>query len=58
MAAVLYRCPKTGMAVQAWFSEAAQDDESFETVTCTACAGIHYVNPMTGKVLGGDEGSD
>jgi hypothetical protein len=57
MAALIYRCPKTGQNVQAWFADdgSEHDGEAYETVTCTACRMVHLVNPRTGKTLGGDE---
>jgi hypothetical protein len=55
MAAVIYRCPTTGLNVQAWFADSPSDNdgETFEVLTCTACKQSHLVNPKTGKVLGG-----
>ena len=57
MAAFLYRCPATGMKVQAWFADDASANEglvSYDTVTCLACRRLHLVSPVTGRVLGGD----
>jgi hypothetical protein len=56
MAAILFRCPNTGLAVQAWFADSPHAEDSFEAVTCTACTGIHYINPATGKTLSAEEG--
>ena len=28
------------------------DDTGYEPVTCTACTGMHFVNPRSGRVLG------
>ena len=53
MAPVLYRCPNTGLNVQAWVAD--DDDLTFVQVTCFACAQAHLVNPKTGKVLGAAE---
>jgi len=33
-------------------SESADDDNRYESVECSACAGLHFVNLRTGKVLG------
>jgi hypothetical protein len=57
MAAFLYRCPTTGLNVQEWFADEVGDDEetTYETVTCLACAQVHLVNRSTGKVLGSDD---
>jgi hypothetical protein len=58
MAALLYRCPTTGLPVQRWFAnevpEASMGDQ-YETVVCPACALVHLVNPTTGKVLAADD---
>ncbi len=54
MAPFLYRCPATGMKVQGWTADDPADGESetYEVVTCMACARMHLINPKTGKVLG------
>ena len=57
----LFRCPVTALNVQSFIAEAAteNDDDTYESVKCTACTRIHLVNPNTGKVLGAEEsGSD
>ena len=50
MIAFVYCCPATGLKVQGHVAELL-DGETYEPVTCTACGGIHLVNPKTGKVL-------
>jgi hypothetical protein len=54
MPGFLFRCPNTGQLVQGWSAEEPPNpgDESYETVTCLACAQMHLVNRATGKVLG------
>jgi hypothetical protein len=55
MATLIYRCPTTGMNVQAWFAdevEASAEEGAFVGTPCLACARIHMVSPVTGKVLG------
>jgi hypothetical protein len=39
--------------IQGWSAEDVTDEdaETYETVQCTACAQLHFVNPRTGKVL-------
>ena len=56
MPAFLYRCPVTGLNVQGFVADdpTESSEDSFETVTCIACARVHLVNPKTGRVLGGD----
>jgi hypothetical protein len=56
MPALRYRCPNTGMTVEAWTeSDDSPDqraDDFFDTVFCQACGGVHLVNPRTGRVAG------
>jgi hypothetical protein len=33
------------------------DDTNYETVSCPACAGTHFVNTRTGAVLGANAAS-
>ena len=57
MATLIYRCPATGINVQAWFADDATEagGDAYETVTCAACRSVHLVNPKTGKTLGNSE---
>jgi hypothetical protein len=55
MASFAYRCPHTGLHVQAWTDGADDDDQTYEAVTCTACQRVHLVNAKTGKLIGYDE---
>jgi hypothetical protein len=49
----LYCCPNTAQTVQGWSAdEVADDDTSYQSVTCLACAQLHLINPKTGKVIG------
>ena len=53
MAPFLYRCPTTGQLVQGWSAEEVPlGDDSYESVSCLACAQLHLVNRSTGRVLG------
>jgi hypothetical protein len=52
LAAFLYRCPFTGQHVQGWTANGDDDQNTFRTVECLACARAHFVNAKTGKVLG------
>ena len=55
MATLIYRCPTTGMNVQGWFADevaAKADEHAFFSTPCAACAQIHLVSPVTGKVVG------
>jgi hypothetical protein len=56
---VVYRCPRTGMRVQATFAakdgeEAEDRSQNYQSVSCPACARMHFVNVKTGKLLGPD----
>jgi hypothetical protein len=54
MAAFIYRCPNTGLRIQALSTteKSAEDENAYEPVTCVMCQQVHLVNPSTGKVLG------
>jgi hypothetical protein len=53
MGKLIFRCTRTGMNVQIDMPEAAPTDypDSYESVTCPACARIHLVNKTTGRTL-------
>jgi hypothetical protein len=52
----LYGCPKTGHTVQGWSAEDVSDDNtSYQSVACLACAQTHLIDLKTGKVLGAKE---
>jgi hypothetical protein len=57
MTNLIFRCVRTGLNVQVWLPERAPTDgaDSYEAVTCPACARIHFVNKTTGKMLGDKE---
>ena len=51
---IIYKCPQTGMNVQHWLP-AAPDDEpkgTHRSVVCAACRRLHFINNLTGKLLG------
>ena len=54
MGTFIFRCPNTGLNVQGWSAEEISDDDraTYETIACTACGQLHFVNRETGKVLG------
>jgi hypothetical protein len=59
MAAFIYRCPTTAMAVQGWIADdGSSNGDAYTGVTCVACQQLHLVNPTTGKVLGDDENAE
>ena len=54
MGKLIFRCTRTGMNVQIEMPEPEPTDtpDSYESVTCPACARIHLINKTTGKSLG------
>ena len=54
MPAILFRCPTTKMLVQHWADDEEDFEHNYEGVTCSGCAGLHFVN-REGRVLGSDE---
>ena len=58
MGNVIFKCSRTGMNVQHWLADEPPSDDttsSYETVTCNACRGFHFINQSTGKLLGDSE---
>jgi hypothetical protein len=53
MAHFVIRCPRTGSNVQVWLPESSPTDQpdAYEAVECPACARLHFVNKITGKLL-------
>jgi hypothetical protein len=55
MSKLIFRCVRTGLSVQVWLPEAAPTESdnanSYEAVTCPACARMHLVNKTTGRML-------
>jgi hypothetical protein len=51
---VLFDCPQTGQKVQGMLAEqvAGADDSRYESVSCLACSGVHFIDRLNGKVLG------
>ena len=50
---ILFSCPRTGNKVQALLAEdTAGGGGRYEAVSCLACSGTHFVDPVDGKVLG------
>jgi hypothetical protein len=55
MTPFIYRCPNTGLRVQGLApgeNEPKKVEDSFISITCLACGGLHLVNPKTGKMAG------
>jgi predicted RNA-binding Zn-ribbon protein involved in translation (DUF1610 family) len=60
MGSVVYRCPTTGQNVQAWFADdtPADNELTYVSLRCPACARVHLVNRPTGRMLGGGGGQN
>ena len=55
MVPFIYRCPNTGLPIQALAAEEiTEGEDTYEAVACIMCQQVHLVNPHTGKVLGED----
>ena len=52
---ILFTCPVTNQNVQHRIKLAPDHDHNYESVRCLACAGIHFINLETGKVLRRDK---
>jgi len=57
MAKLNFWCARTGLNVQVWLPDDAPtvQTDSYEVVTCPACARVHLVNKTTGRTLGDKE---
>ena len=50
---ILFKCPRTGINVQHSLpGDAIGAVETHVSVPCPACASLHFVNIVTGKLLG------
>jgi len=54
----LFNCPRTGETVQGIFADEAfsAGDPRYEPVSCLACAGVHFIDPVSGAALGAKKG--
>ncbi len=50
---IIFTCPLTSQNVQHRFE--ATSDHDYESVTCLACAGVHFIDLRTGKMLRRDK---
>ncbi len=51
---ILFECPQTGHKVQGLVAEEAfgASEPRYESVTCLACAGVHFFDPARGTIIG------
>jgi hypothetical protein len=55
MPSILFCCPITNRHVHGWLEDDDESEEdTYQTMTCLACQGVHLVNAR-GRVLGGDD---
>jgi len=55
MRMIVFQCPETRMMVQRQLSDDPRRDATeYEVVDCPACTKIHFVNRVSGKLLGTD----
>lgn len=47
----LFRCPQTGLNVQAHLSAHEVPQQTYVAQHCLACGGVHLVNPRTGRLM-------
>ena len=45
-----------GIRAQGWIAEqVSRDQDTYLPLQCIACKQMHYVNPATGRVIGGGD---
>ena len=48
---LIFTCPVTKQKVQHRVEAKSDHCHEYESVTCLACAGVHFINMKTGEVL-------
>ena len=51
MATFSFRGRNKNVRVHGWVEDTSNDDAAYAPVRCVACRQVHYVHPVTGKVL-------
>jgi hypothetical protein len=46
----IFICPVTAYPVQAYAEDSAVAADYYEAIQCTACKGVHLVNPRSGRL--------
>ncbi len=55
---IAFKCPRTGLRVHGWIEVVEGSGQaSYSSVECSACKGIHLVDPATGQTLADRAGS-
>ncbi len=57
MVMLVFKCPTTSLHTQHWLDDEDDDsaNEAYESITCPACAKLHFVNRKSRKLLGQDD---
>jgi hypothetical protein len=57
MATLLFTCPVSEMKVQHWVDDddPSTPGERYQSIVCSACTRLHFINRKTGRVLGQKE---
>ena len=51
----IFKCPVTAQNVQSWLDDNKNScDDEYESISCPACTGLHFINRKTGKLLRAD----
>jgi hypothetical protein len=55
---ILFKCPQTGMNVQHSLPATDEDEPkgTHKSIICPACSKLHFLNRLTGKLLGQEKG--
>ncbi|AWL96871.1 hypothetical protein [Bradyrhizobium ottawaense] len=57
---ILFKCPRTGVNVQHRLDkdrpERAETGDTYVSVRCPACMAVHFVNSISGRLLGDRSG--
>lgn len=58
MPSILFKCPSRGIHTHAWIADdagVAAGPDAYIAIDCTACGRIHYLDPASGALLGGEK---
>jgi hypothetical protein len=59
MAIFVFNCPNANQHIEGRWSadHIAEHGDTCIPVKCRACGRLHYINPLTSRVLGSDDGA-
>ncbi len=53
---IIFKCPRTGLNVQHLLQSVPEDapgaKDTYQSVVCSACAGLHFLHSQTGTLMG------